>query len=106
MVERPIDSSAAALLVEHGYNADDHKAQQLTGDILADADLVLVMEARHKSILMKKHPLLTGKVMLLGYWSDIEVGDPYRKSDEAYRYIYDQIAECCLSWSSKIDSTL
>jgi len=103
LVEKPIDSGAATLLVEHGYNADAHKARQLTGNILADADLILVMEASHKSMLMSKYPLLSGKVMMLGYWSDIEIEDPYQKSDEAYRHIFHQIERCCQSWSLKLD---
>ena len=104
MVEQPIASSAAALLVEHGYSADAHKAKQLTGNILASADLILVMETSHKSMLMDKYPLLSGKVMMLGYWSEIEIKDPYKKSDEAFRHIYYQIEECCKSWSLKLGS--
>lgn len=100
--EKGIDPSAAALLIEHGYDAADHSARQVSSPMLVEADLVLVMEKRHQNTLMERHPGLSGKVMLLGCWSDTEIDDPYRKSDEAFQFIYEQIEKSCSEWAERI----
>ena len=101
LVGRGIEPSAAVLLQQYGYDADDHSARQVTGDMLNDADLVLVMEKEHQLTLMGRYPSFSGKVMLLGEWSNKEIHDPYHKSDEAFKSIFDQIEEACMSWCLK-----
>jgi protein-tyrosine phosphatase len=102
LVNEPIHPGAAVLLRKHGYDTDNHSARQIDGVMLNDADLVLVMDKGHQATLMKRYPSSSGKVMLLGAWLDKEIHDPYRKSDEVFKYVFEQIEESCLSWCSKI----
>lgn len=43
----PIDPRAARVLQQHGYDAGDHRAHQISADELAGADLVIAMESLH-----------------------------------------------------------
>jgi protein-tyrosine phosphatase len=101
--EKGVDPSAALVLVEQGYVAEGHRARQVTSRMLIDADLVLVMEKAHQRTLMDRYPFLSGKVMLLGHWSNTEINDPYRKSSEAFAFIFQQIDKSCSEWVARID---
>ncbi len=100
---RGIDDCAAALLLEHGYSAENHSARQVSNSMLVEADVVLVMEKSHQRALMKNYPFLSGKVMLLGHWQNIEIDDPYRKSREAFSFVFKQISKSCDDWAYRID---
>ncbi|WP_371375405.1 protein tyrosine phosphatase [Thalassotalea aquiviva] len=103
LVDKGIEESAAALLNQHGYNSDNHKARQINEQILADADLVLVMEKKHQQAIMKLYPSMSGKVMLLGKWNnDEEVSDPYRKSQEVFEHVFKQIEHNAKLWAKKL----
>jgi protein-tyrosine phosphatase len=45
--DEPIDSRAAAVLTEHGYRADGHRAHRVTKAEIEGADLVIAMEDLH-----------------------------------------------------------
>jgi len=100
--EKGIDPSAAALLLDNKYDTADHSARQVSSNMLVEADLVLVMEKAHQQSLMDRYPSHSGKVMLLGHWSGEEIDDPYRKSDEAFKFIFEQIEESCSEWAARI----
>lgn len=100
--KKGIDPSAAALLLENNYDAADHSARQISSTMLVEADLVLVMEKAHQQSLMDRYPAYSGKVMLLGHWFGQEIDDPYHKSDEAFRFIFEQIEESCSEWVARI----
>lgn len=62
------------------------------------------MEKWQKFELINKYPEASGKVFLLGKWhGDKEINDPYRKSKEVYRLVFETIEECCLAWCSRIN---
>ena len=103
LVGKPIDPSAARCLSQHDYSSDNHIARQVSGAMMNEASLVLVMEKEHQRFLMERYPSCSGKVMLLGAWVNKEIHDPYRKSDEAFQHVFEQIEESCLSWSVKLN---
>lgn len=43
----PIDPRAVRVLQQHGYDAGDHRAHQISADELAGSDLVIAMEPLH-----------------------------------------------------------
>lgn len=43
----PMDSRAARLLAEHGYDADGHTARQIDASLAEDVDLFVAAEKRH-----------------------------------------------------------
>ena len=99
-----IDENMASLLVANGYSASPHVARKLDGQLVSNADIVLVMEEEHQNMLMKQYPQASGKVLLLGKWrGDIDIFDPYRRSNEVFGHVFDQIKDSCLSWCEKLE---
>jgi protein-tyrosine phosphatase len=74
----PADPMALALLRERGLDLSSHRARLLTGDLLADFDLVLVMEGGHKRAVEREFPQARGRVQLLGRFGGFEIPDPFR----------------------------
>ncbi|HEY9033420.1 MAG TPA: low molecular weight protein-tyrosine-phosphatase [Pseudomonadales bacterium] len=103
LVGKPMDATAHAVLAEHGYEWQDHRARQLEPQHLHNADLVLVMEHKHSHTLLDMVPEVRGKVFLLGKWLDnTEIPDPYRQSDAMYHHVYQLIQQATDSWLKKL----
>ena len=103
LIDHQIEKNAAQLLDSHNYNSDDHKAKQVSTDIINQAELILVMERKHQQVLMQKYPSASGKIMLLGKWhNEEEIPDPYRKSFAAFEHAFTQIDKNCQAWSQKL----
>jgi protein-tyrosine phosphatase len=103
LVDHEIEKNAAQLLDTHGYNSDNHKARQVSTDMINQAELILVMEKKHQQVLMQKYPAATGKVMLLGKWNyEEEIPDPYRKSFALFEHAFTQIEKNCQIWAQKL----
>lgn len=95
----PMDPTALAVLQEHGLDHAGHVARQLTGELLAGADLVLVMEKAHLHTIQTRHPQASGKTMLLGKWlGDIDIPDPYRQQRPAFEHAFQLIDKAVTSW--------
>lgn len=99
LVDKPIDPSAGQLLIANGVDASEHRARQLTTEMLLKADLILVMEQRHIKGVTDLAQQVSGKTFLLGKWSENQpVPDPYRKSVEAFEHVYKQIDQFTDDW--------
>ncbi len=81
---RPADTIAVTLLADRGIDLSDHRARQLTPDMLADADLVLVMDAAQQQAIERLAPSARGRVHRLGRFGGFDVQDPYRQPREAF----------------------
>ena len=103
VVDHGIDDKVSELMIANGYDPKNHKARKLEGHMMGSADLILVMEQGHKSAIIKKYPEASGKVMMIGLWCDnIGIQDPFRKSTEAYRQVFEQIEKSCLLWIERL----
>ena len=99
LVDRPIDPTAGLLLQERGLDTEQHRARQLTPALLADADLVLVMERAHQARIAREVPQASGKVMLLGKWiGEREIPDPYRQQRPAFEHVLGLVDESVAAW--------
>jgi protein-tyrosine phosphatase len=72
------DKEALGALARAGYSIDeDKRAEQLLMPQANAAQLMLVMENRHKQWIMQNFPAYSGKVWLMGHWNgQSEVADP------------------------------
>ncbi len=103
LVGQAIEPTAARILDNKGFNSSDHLGRKVTGQMVRDADLVLVMEVWQQQRLMKEFPAISGKVMLLGQWQDgLEINDPYKKSEEAFEAVFKQIEQACKLWVRRL----
>lgn len=56
LVDHPIAPDAVILLDELGVDAAGHRARQLTGDLVREADLVLVLSREHRTAVVRLVP--------------------------------------------------
>ncbi len=99
LVDKPIDSTAESILAERSIFLPDHKARQMTDDMLHKADLVLVMENRHLKTVNSISPESRGKTFLIGKWlDDLEIPDPYRQQREAFEHVYRILDDSVTAW--------
>ena len=99
LVGQPADDSALLIAEENGLDLKAHKGQALTESIVQENQLIFVMENDHKRLICHLYPFSTGKVFLLGKWlEDPEIIDPYKRSLEMFRAIYEKIDQSCRQW--------
>ncbi len=91
------DPVAAKLVTANGYDGDGHQSRLLTEEMVAQADLILVMENNHRKLILEQYPPAEGKLRLLKSYSrdyaeaDGDIGDPYRMSIYHYRLCFSEV---------------
>jgi protein-tyrosine phosphatase len=96
------DELAREVMAEHGIDMSPHRARQLDGKMVRENDLILVMESWHQKEIENHFPFSTGRVHLIGKWSDCEVKDPYKKSKEHFIEAFEKINQSCEEWCKKL----
>lgn len=95
----PADPLAVELMREHGVDIGAHRAQQLTGALLAQSDLLLVMEQNHVRWIVDAYPQYRGKTFRLGNWGTLgDVPDPYRKPKSEFAKAYLRLEADVAEW--------
>ena len=100
----PADSIYLDMAQTLGLDLTQHRSKPIDVQLLAEADLILVMTGGHKRRLSERYPQFSGKIMLLGHWvaGGISISDPHRKSVDAYRQVFKQIQDACDRWATKL----
>ncbi|MNE76319.1 Low molecular weight protein-tyrosine-phosphatase wzb [compost metagenome] len=84
---------------------EGHVAQQLTGSLCRNYDLILTMEKRHIESIGRIAPEVRGKTMLFGHWlGQAEIDDPYRKSQEAFEHVFQLLSRSADKWAQSLTS--
>jgi len=105
MVGQGVEPMARQLAKAEGLDVIGHMARQLSHEMLQRADLVLVMSHGQRLAVGELSPAALGKTMLLGHWLDsnaTEIPDPYRKSEEAFQHVHQQLRHAAKAWASKL----
>lgn len=103
LVGSPADTNAVAVAEKHGLSLQGHSGQQLTSTMCKEYDLILVMEKGHIDAVCRLAPEVRGKTMLFGHWlNQIEIADPYRKSREAFDFVYNLLDESAQKWAQAL----
>ncbi len=84
---------AVRTLGERGMDLTAHRSQAVTPALLKEADIVLVMEERHRRSLFYLEPRLLHKVFLLSEMSGghADVDDPFGGPEEDYQHAADRL---------------
>ncbi len=96
------DNIVCELMLDKGIDISDYRATQLNQQMLHNADLILVMESAHKSLIERNHPSVKGKVFRLGEWGHFEITDPYRQERKVFVESVKLIEAGVADWVSKI----
>ncbi|MEZ8013222.1 MULTISPECIES: low molecular weight protein-tyrosine-phosphatase [Vibrio] len=103
LIGKPADDTAILIAAENGVDVENHQSQQVTPQLCAQYDLILVMEKGHLEALTQISPEARGKAMLFGQWiGQQDIPDPYRQSREAFEYAYRLIDEAAHAWAEKL----
>jgi protein-tyrosine phosphatase len=106
LVGRGVEPQARRLAEADHLEVAGHRARQLTPELLAGSDLVLVMSAGQRRAIAELAPAALGKTMLLGHWLDEnqgrEIPDPYGKSDEAFAHVHQLIKDATAAWAARL----
>jgi protein-tyrosine phosphatase len=103
LVGRPADPEVSSLALREGLDLSGHRARQFTRDLGATAELILVMEAKHRRDILAIAPELSGRTMLLDHWSGgNDIADPFKQSSDFHATIQRQIRKACEAWSGRI----
>ncbi len=102
LVGHPADKHAVDLMSEQGIDITAHRARQLHPDMVAKADLILVMETGHKTSLETAEPTARGKVHRLCEWQDKDIDDPYRQPKEAFAEALKDIEDGVADWVERL----
>ena len=102
LVGHEASEHSVALMEELGLDISGHRARQIHPDMVAESDLVLVMEAGHRRAIDDADPTARGKVHRLGEWQDVDIDDPYRQERSAYEDALRDIQAGVASWVEKI----
>ena len=88
-----------------GLALAEHKARQLTPDMVARADLILVMSEGQRQAVGRMAPAALGKTFRLGHWlpggggqHGQDVPDPYRKSDDFFALVHERLVKASELW--------
>jgi protein-tyrosine phosphatase len=102
LVGHPPDPYACELMMKKNIDISGYRACQLDKGMIRKADLILVMEASHKSAIEESEPCAKGKVFRLGHWENFDIPDPYQKNISAFVASLDLIERGVLDWSQKL----
>ncbi|HID92588.1 MAG TPA: threonylcarbamoyl-AMP synthase [bacterium (Candidatus Stahlbacteria)] len=90
------EADAVTVMNEIGIDISAHKARILSLKAVREADLILVMEHRHKERVLEVDPTASSKVWLLGSLTrkkQTEIDDPIGRGKKAYKKCRDTIKE-------------
>lgn len=88
-----------------GLDLSTHRGRQVTRDLTAKADLILVMDQAQKAACEAMNPSVRGRVYLLGHWLAPDppaIADPIHRGPEAHRITCDHIREAVQSWLPRL----
>jgi tRNA threonylcarbamoyl adenosine modification protein (Sua5/YciO/YrdC/YwlC family) len=93
MAGMPASEAAQVALGEKGIDLGSHRSQPLTQALVDAADLIVVMTADHKRIVLRRFQRIGPKVFLLNAFgyprSDEDIADPIGMSTDEYRRVRD-----------------
>lgn len=107
MVGHGADATAAEIASADNLDLAEHRARQVTSDMIQWADLVLVMSQGQRSQVGQLTPEAMGKTLLLGHWLNLpgqqkDIPDPYKKSRDVFEHVHKLMAQGVALWSQKI----
>jgi protein-tyrosine phosphatase len=103
MVGHSADQQAIESAKRGGFIMGQHISRQFSVQEARESDLILVMELGHAAKIREAAPELSGKCFLFGHWQDeLEIADPYRKSDEFHDAVFARIKTAASTWAGKI----
>lgn len=96
--------NAVTAMKDYGIDLSNHRAKNVTAELLKECDLVLTMTASHKMALAE---YVGDKVYTLCEFARVggDIPDPYGGDEKTYKKCADKIYEVLLKVAEKIDNS-
>lgn len=104
LVGHGADALAMRLMASRGYDLERHRARAFSGALGLENDLILTMSLSQRHYVERGWPLLQGRVFTLGYFDDMDIDDPYRRGDHAFRKALEEIETGVKAWTERLTS--
>ena len=102
MVGHQADEKAIACMDTVGIDIREHRAKQITADLIKQSDLILVMSNNQQKHIEQTWPFAKGKVFRLGHWQQKNVPDPYQHDQTFFDETCLLIQQCTADWNNHI----
>lgn len=91
---RPSPEHAVAAARDHGVDLADHRSTRVTASMLADSDLVFLMDTYNYALLKREFGEYADRAYFLNAFGDgdYEIPDPYGTDVEEFRAVYGDVA--------------
>jgi protein-tyrosine phosphatase len=103
LIGNAADPFSVRIMAECELDISAHRAQQVSAALVAEADLILVMDLDQKKAVEMKYPPARGKVFRLGEAAKVDIPDPYREGIESFRSAYRLIKDGVNFWTGQIN---
>ena len=95
---RAADPLMAALVKEHGFSLEGWSSRAISREMVAQADVILAMEAKHLVRLYRDYPDAKGRAFLLSCVTPpgtmaLEIRDPFGRSRSDYEQCWKEITQ-------------
>lgn len=102
LVGHGADGHAIRLMAGRGHDLEKHRARALTGAMGVAHSLILTMSMDQRTYVEQRWRLLQGRVFTLGYFDDVDIDDPYRMGEAAFRAAMDAIDHGIEQWKTHL----
>ena len=100
---KPANRVAIKTAIENDIDISQHRANQLTNELVDEFNIILVMEQEQMSELIDKFPTAKHKTFLFGQWINVNcIEDPYRQGKHVFRYVFSTINKAAEEWAKKL----
>jgi protein-tyrosine phosphatase len=102
LIGKPADPLSVQLMAEQGIDIGAHRAQQISATLVAQAELILVMDTKQKKYVETQYVGSRGKVFRLGEAAKVDIPDPYREGIDSFRAAHLLIDAGVKAWVEQI----
>lgn len=98
----PASNGARHAIRNYGLNLESHQSSQIHAYMIEQADLVLVMGYRHRSVLCSQWPEYSEKIFMLAA-DESDISDPFGGPVEVYEHCAKQLDQHTSYWVDQLD---
>ena len=102
VVGDPAQPHAVDAMKELGIDISAHKARQITPELVAAAELVLVMSSGQKNELEARYSWARGRVFRIGEWDRFDIDDPMGASPATFLRVRQLLEQTCNTWITRL----
>jgi protein-tyrosine phosphatase len=102
MIGHPADPLSIELAQHLGLDISQHRARQMTPEIVFSSELILAMTKDQQLQVEQQYPGVRGRVHRLGKWGEFDVPDPYRRPKAIFQQSIALIEQGVNEWHKKL----